>query len=353
MTTQIKLEPDDFDNTWKEILDDYFPEFMQLFFPKAYLEVDWNRKYESLEQELRNIIPVTGSNNRYVDKLIKLYLKTGEETWVYIHIEIQSQKDENMPERMYIYHCGLVFKHKKPVMSLVVLGDNDPNWRPEKYENGLWGSEVQLKFQTIKLLDYKERLEEWKDSKNPFVFFINAHLKTIESKGNLQKRLVYKEELTKELLVQGLPVDMASNLIRFMDAMMALPLDLEMLYLDAINTYQEEMKMPFLAPFEIIAMNKGIEQGLEQGKEEGNLEEAQISLLEILEILHGEILSPLKEAIAGIQNLAFVRDLRRQALQGKPLADMERLIQERIQETVQLKTVQHVAEQAQNNRVTQ
>lgn len=80
--------------------------------------------------------------------------------------------------------------------------------------------------------------------------------------------------------------------------------------------------MSFLAPFEIIAMNKGIEEG----KEEGSIDEARYALLEILEILHGETPLPLKTAVNGIQNLAVIRDLRRQTLLGNSLEDMKRLI---------------------------
>ena len=192
-----KSMPVDFDNAWKEALDSFLPQFLQMFFPEVYEGIDWEKGYEPLEQELHRIARIAKVGKRCVDKLIKVYLCNGEEIWVLIHIEIQSQRDVSLPERMYIYNSAIYLYHRIPVMSLVVLGDNDPNWRPEKYENSLWGSEVQLKFQTIKLLDYKDHLEEWKDSKNPFVFFINAHLKTLEEKRADSNNKATKKEIAK------------------------------------------------------------------------------------------------------------------------------------------------------------
>ncbi|NEP60193.1 MAG: hypothetical protein F6K31_24855, partial [Symploca sp. SIO2G7] len=40
---------------------------------------------------------------RAVDKLVKVWRKTGEEQWVFLHIEVQSQYDTDFRERVYIY----------------------------------------------------------------------------------------------------------------------------------------------------------------------------------------------------------------------------------------------------------
>ncbi len=38
---------DDYDSPWKEILEDYFQDFMAFFFPLAAAEIDWPRGFES------------------------------------------------------------------------------------------------------------------------------------------------------------------------------------------------------------------------------------------------------------------------------------------------------------------
>ncbi|CCI04735.1 hypothetical protein MICAC_5930021 [Microcystis aeruginosa PCC 9443] len=44
------------------------------------------------------------TKKRFADKLYKVWLLSGEEVWILIHIEIQSQWEENFPQRMYIYN---------------------------------------------------------------------------------------------------------------------------------------------------------------------------------------------------------------------------------------------------------
>ncbi len=74
-----------------------------------------------------------------------------------IHIEIQSQYEENFPQRMYIYNYRAFDLYQKPVISLAILGDERVNWRPDSYNYTIAGCEVSLKFPTVKLLDYEER----------------------------------------------------------------------------------------------------------------------------------------------------------------------------------------------------
>jgi hypothetical protein len=49
------MESDDYDSPWKEALEIYFRECLELLFPHAASEIDWSRGYEFLEQELRQV----------------------------------------------------------------------------------------------------------------------------------------------------------------------------------------------------------------------------------------------------------------------------------------------------------
>ncbi len=170
---------DHFDSSWKDILDAFLHWFLLLFFPKIYEDIDWSKGYESLEKELQKIANEAVVGKRYVDKLLKVYRKNGKEAWVYIHIDVQSQRRRRIPERMYIYNSLLYLRFNKPIMSLLVLGDDQPNWRPDRFEYDLWESHLSLKFPSVKLLDYRDQEEELKQSKNPFAYFVIAHLKTM------------------------------------------------------------------------------------------------------------------------------------------------------------------------------
>lgn len=90
----------DFDSPWKEALHYCLKWFLAFFFPKCHDEIDWSREYESLDTELQKIFPEGETGKRTVDKLFKVWRRDGEEAWVLIHVEVQSQAEEEFAERI-------------------------------------------------------------------------------------------------------------------------------------------------------------------------------------------------------------------------------------------------------------
>lgn len=83
----------EFDTPWKDTLERYFSEFIAFFFPQAYGEIEWSRGFEFLDTELQQVVRDAELGRRLVDKLVKIYRSSGEEAWVLIHIEVQSQEE--------------------------------------------------------------------------------------------------------------------------------------------------------------------------------------------------------------------------------------------------------------------
>jgi hypothetical protein len=73
---------DAYDSPWKDVLEAYFQDFMQFFFPDIHAEIDWSRGYEFLDQELSQIVRDADLGKRLADKLVKVWKLNGEETWV-------------------------------------------------------------------------------------------------------------------------------------------------------------------------------------------------------------------------------------------------------------------------------
>ena len=92
-----------FDDPWKEGLELYFEPFLALFFPAVHELIDWRRSYESLEQEFQQFVKDSELGKRFIDKLFKVWRRNGEETWILVHIEVQSQEDSGFAERMFVY----------------------------------------------------------------------------------------------------------------------------------------------------------------------------------------------------------------------------------------------------------
>ena len=53
-----------FDQPWKEAIEDYLEQFLEFFFPQVHALVDWSRGYESLDKELQQISPGAESGER-------------------------------------------------------------------------------------------------------------------------------------------------------------------------------------------------------------------------------------------------------------------------------------------------
>lgn len=81
----------DWDGAWKESLLGLLPWFLAMFFCKAHAEIDWRRGFEPLDKELQKIAPQAASGVKRVDLLFKVWLRSGEERWLLIHIEVQAQ----------------------------------------------------------------------------------------------------------------------------------------------------------------------------------------------------------------------------------------------------------------------
>ena len=73
---------DDYDSPWKEALENYFPEFLALFFPAIHDGLDWSYKYEFLDKELQRIVRDAEIGRCYADKLVKAWTPEGRETWI-------------------------------------------------------------------------------------------------------------------------------------------------------------------------------------------------------------------------------------------------------------------------------
>ena len=162
---------------------------MEFFFPSAYEEIDWSRKYEFLETELQQVRPQAEIGRRVADKLAKVWLKNGDELWVMVHIEVQNQRQTAFPERMYRYNYRIRDLFNCQVASFAILTDQDAGWRPTEFSQQLLGCGIAFNFPIAKLLDYKDRWQELEESRNPFATVVMAHLKAQETRAESLPRL--------------------------------------------------------------------------------------------------------------------------------------------------------------------
>ncbi len=301
-----------YDSPWKEALEEYFEAFLAFFFPQAHSEIDWEYGYEFLEQELQQIVGEAELGTRFVDKLVKVWKETGEETWVLIHIEIQSQVDSKFTQRMYTYNYRIFDRYNKQVASFAVLGDSQKSWRPKEYSYELWGSRASLEFPIVKLLDYETNWSELEASDNPFAVMVMAHLRTQASTQNPEARLQWKLRLIRMLYEKGYSRENIINLLRLLDWMMTLPKELEIACKAEIRQY-EEQPMPYITTFERFGM----------------LENQRENIIEVLETRFGEVptdfITRINE-IGDIEDMSGLKALFKQALTINSLKEFEQVL---------------------------
>lgn len=297
----------EFDSPWKQIIQLYFEDFMLFFFPQAHEQIDWTKQPEFLDKELEQVVRDAELGKHLADKLVKIYLKDGSETWVLIHVEIQSQEESNFGRRMYTYNYRIYDRYKRPVVSLAVLGDERANWRPNQFGYELFGCSVNFQFPVIKLIDYQQRQSELEASRNPFATVVMAHLAALETRNDRLQRKQSKLALVRRLYNQGFERQDILNLLAFIDWMLTLPLDLEREFLFEVEQLESEQRMQYVTSFERSGIRQGLLEGIKLGLKlkfgtDGSSLLPEISTIEGVE--------QLRAVLTGLEAASTIEELR-------------------------------------------
>ncbi|NJN07464.1 MAG: DUF4351 domain-containing protein [Richelia sp. RM2_1_2] len=282
----------DNDSPWKEILEAYFPQAMQFFFPRTAALIDWERPHEFLDKEFQQIDRDAAQGRRYTDKLVRVWQLNGEEIWLLIHVEIQAESEDEFEKRMFLYNLRIFDKFAKPAISVAILCDSSTDWRPHQYSYNYPDTRLNFEFGTVKLIDYQNRWEELEASDNPFATVVMAHLKTQQTKKKLGERKTWKFSLIRRLYEQGWQERDIRNLYRFIDWVMILPRTLEAKFWQEFKLYEQERRMSYITTGERI--------GYERGEQEGRQKQAQTLVLRLLQKRFGELPQPVREQVQSL-----------------------------------------------------
>lgn len=268
-STQETVTRADLDNPWKYILKDYFQNLMEFCLPDIASDLDWQKGLEFLDKELKKITRDAKIGSRLADKLIKVWSKAGEEKWILCHVEIQGSYEKNFPERMLIYRYRIKDRYNMPILSIAILIDDNPRWRPEHYTEICYTTYLKIQYVVIKILDYRNRRQVLEQMDNPFAMILLAQLAVLETANNPRARLQAKSLLTRKLYEKGMSKKDIMRLFTFIDWLIHLPEEYVIEFNQEINKMEEEKKMRFITTPERVGMWRGIEIGKQQGMELG------------------------------------------------------------------------------------
>ncbi len=256
---------DQYDSPWKEVIERYFPEFMAFYFPDAYAEIDWAKEHVFLDQELRAVVQDAELGKRFVDRLVRVNVLNGGESWIYIHVEVQGTKQAEFAERMFVYNYRLFDRYKRPVASLAVLADEHKEWKPTSYGFTVLGCRHILEFPVAKLTDYAEKVDELLASDNAFGLITVAHILTQQTRKQHQERYEAKLRLVRLLYKRQWDKQRVIDLFSVLDWLMQLPEWLNSQVWQELETIEESKKVQYITSVERIGIAKGRIEGRVEG----------------------------------------------------------------------------------------
>ncbi|QQK75403.1 hypothetical protein HUG15_07255 [Salicibibacter cibarius] len=122
----------DHDHLFKELLQEFFSEFIVLFFPNIYEDIDFAH-LNFLDKELFN--DIQRRKSKEVDMVVETRLK-GEDSLILIHLEQQAQYEDDFNERMFLYFSRLLEENPGTrILPIALFSYDDQNKQePTTYE---------------------------------------------------------------------------------------------------------------------------------------------------------------------------------------------------------------------------
>jgi hypothetical protein len=244
----------DHDQLFKKLLSNFFPEFIELFFPD--ISADWERdSIEFLPQEV--FTDVTQGEKKIIDLLVRVKFKN-QDTLFIIHTEHQSAPQANFNERMFVYFARLHEKYAIPIYPIVLYSHDAPQTlQPNSYT---------IEFSGWKILEFNYRVIQlnqlnWQDfanQPNPVASALMSKMR-MDTQQRPQVKLVSLQLLT----TLGLNPAQIQLISGFIDTYLQLNPEEQREFAEQLATIEPKQEKPVM---EIVTswMREGIEQGKQQ-----------------------------------------------------------------------------------------
>ncbi len=214
----------EYDKSWKDVVTHLTEPFIDFFLHDLYLQIDWSFPPEFLEKELHNAKNIKKSN-RIVDKLIKVQLLNGNEQWIFIHLEFQTDASKSIGNRMYEYYQLIRERYGKEIVALVIYTGNAVPKIYDTYFHEYFGTSITYKFNSYIVSQQSEEMLLSND--NPFSLVVLSNLYLLLSKNDNSKRYEFKKKLYELGRNKSYSVDNLAKLLIFVSELVKLPFELE------------------------------------------------------------------------------------------------------------------------------
>jgi hypothetical protein len=299
------------DVLWKGLLECVFDDFLRFVYADADQVFDFEKDFHFLDKELAELYPETGKQTdiRFVDKLVKVFLKGGVEEWVLVHIEVQGETKATdraeFGERMFRYFYRIFDRYRKPVAAVTLFTGRDGIRVPGMYAYSFMNTRLEFQYHTLRVLDFPDEI--LRESKNPFSWVVLIAKQALLRGKELDKRLLegklfifrklYGNGLFDKRKLQAILVFL-NNYVRFENQETNLIFGRE---IEQITGKSNAMDI-----FQQVAVMRR-EEALEQGRKEGM---KQHKRLVVENLLKETDFSPEKIAALASVSQAFVKKVK-------------------------------------------
>jgi len=214
----IKTERFDYDGFWKNLINRFFWNFLEMALPDLYADADTNGEYAFLDTEFTDVLntgdPEIHTSPHFADYVIKVPMKNGDEEFLILHCEIQGTGGKDLPSRMYHYQC-LIFAHfKKAPVALAIITDKRPPSEASSYAHSHYGTKTVYEYNNVVVMDLVD--DELLSSDNPITLAFYAAKSALGVKEELQK-YTYLRTLADLLAERGWSANDKRDLLLFIE----------------------------------------------------------------------------------------------------------------------------------------
>ncbi|BDA67391.1 hypothetical protein CAL7716_015570 [Calothrix sp. PCC 7716] len=249
----------DHDSLFKKLIQNFFLDFIELFFPDISDVLDKD-SITFFPQEI--LTDVRKGEKKIIDVLVQAKYKN-ETTLFIIHIEHQSYIQKDFSERMFLYFADLFKIYGIPIIPIVIFSHDAPlTVQPSSFNISARGKNVlQFDYEVVQLNQLN--WQDFMNIQNPVASALMSKMKIGASERPMVK-LISLQLLTS----LGLNAAQVGQISGFIDTYLKLNTEEEEVFNSQIATIESEKKEQVM---EIVTswMEKGIEKGKELGREEG------------------------------------------------------------------------------------
>ncbi len=283
------------DQVFKELLREFFPDFVRLFYPQIAAQLDWST-LRFLYKETFTDFP--RGEQHEADIVTEVRTLEGEPELILVHVEIESRRRPvSFPERMLDYYFLLRRRYKMPVLPMVLyLSPGAGGLVVESVRESLFGLEVlSFHYLVVGLPDLEAKSYEATD--NPLAAALSAWMRSSE-----QRRVIRWLKILRR--VAQLRLNPAQQALAASVVELSLPLSAsEQEELRELTGIEPEV-IEMTTVFERWGLEKGRAEGMQQGRVEGVQEGLKSAVLRLATRKFGNLPEPIQQRVVALQDEA-------------------------------------------------